>query len=160
MSGMVERGGAPVGYLSDLGPVEAGAVLYLRLWNDGDDARSEVWNNFARHLGTTEGRHALGAFEDLCDLCARHCRRPLMRHHVTCKCLGADESCFATFIGYASEGRREDALLLAMTLVRPDMAPILAALAEDFGLALRRMTSRTAAGTPRKAGPNINRTLH
>ena len=54
----------------------------------------------------------------------------------------------------------EDALLLAMTLVRPDMAPILAGLAEDFGLALRRMTSRTAAGTPRKAGPNINRTLH
>nr|WP_167647661.1 hypothetical protein [Mameliella alba] len=160
MSGMVERGSAPVGYLSELGPVEASAVLYLRLWNDGDAARTEVWSDFARHLGSTEGRHALGAFEELCALCARHCRRPLMRHHVTCKCLGADESCFATFIGYASEGQREDALLLAMTLVRPDIAPILAALAEDFGLALRRMTSRPPAGTPRKAGPNAPRTLH
>ncbi|WP_305971091.1 MULTISPECIES: hypothetical protein [unclassified Mameliella] len=160
MSGMVERGGAPVGYLSELGPVEAGAVLYLRLWNDGDASRSEVWNDFARHLGAAEGRQALGAFEELCALCARHCRRPLMRHHVTCKCLGADESCFATFIGYASEGQREDALLLAMTLVRPDMAPILAGLAEDFGLALRRMTCRTPAGTSRKAGPNTPRTLH
>lgn len=158
MSGMVQRGGAPVGHLSDLGPVETGAVLYLRLWNDGAAARAEVWNDFARHLGSEQGRQALGAFESLCDLCVRHGRRPLMRHHVTCKCLGADESCFATLIGYASEGAREDAQLLAMTLVRPDMAGMLAGLAEDFGLALRRMT----AMAPRRTAPTHphNKTLH
>ena len=31
------RGGAPVGYITDLGPIEAGVVLYLRLWRDGPD---------------------------------------------------------------------------------------------------------------------------
>ena len=140
MNAMVpHRGGAPVGYVTELGPVEAGAVFYLRLWCDGPDAQAQVWNDFATALGPEGGRKALKAFECLCELCVRHGRRPLMRHHVTCKCLGADESCFANFIGYASEGEREDALLIATTLVRPDMAPSLVGLAQDFGLALRRM---------------------
>ena len=133
------RGGAPVGYVTELGPVEAGAVLYLRLWCDGPDARAQVRDDFATALGTERGRKALKAFEYLCDMCVRHGRRPLMRHNVTCKCLGADESCFANFIGYATEGEREDALLIATTIVRPDMAPPLVGLAQDFGLALRHM---------------------
>ncbi len=138
------RGGVPVGQITDLAPIEAEAVLYLRLWCDSLGTKQQVWTDFARVLGVDEGRRALESFESLCDLCARHGRRPLMRHQVTCKCLGADESCFATLIGYASEGAREDALLIAMTLVRPDMAGVLAGLAEEVGLALRRMTLRTA----------------
>lgn len=137
-----KRGGAPVGYVGDLGPVEAGAVLYLRLWCEGPDAQTQVWNDFATALGPQNGKQVLTSFESLCDLCMRHGRRPLMRHHVACKCLGADESCFANFIGYASEGAREDALLMAMMIVRPDMAGPLVGLAEDFGLALRRMSLR------------------
>lgn len=133
------RGGAPVGYITELEPIEAGAVLYLRLWCDGPDSQAQVWNDFAVALGPKNGRKALKSFERLCDLCVRHGRRPLMRHHVTCKCLGADESCFANFVGYASEGEREDALLIATTIVRPDMAPSLVGLAQEFGLALRRM---------------------
>ncbi|MEM9433059.1 MAG: hypothetical protein AAGA12_03995 [Pseudomonadota bacterium] len=133
------RGGAPVGYVTELGPVEAGAVLYLRLWCDGPDAQAQVWSDFATALGPEKGRKALKSFETLCDLCMRHGRRPLMRHHVNCKCLGGDESCFANFVGYASEGEREDALLIATTIVRPDMAPALVGAAQDFGLALRRM---------------------
>ena len=137
------RGGAPVGYVSELAPVEAGAVMYLRLWSDGPEAQSQVWNDFSRMLGHQHGRAALKSFESLCDLCVRHGRRPLMRHHVTCKCLGADESCFANFIGYASDGEREDALLIATTIVRPNVAPALVGLAQEFGLALRRMVVRT-----------------
>ncbi|MEO3416642.1 hypothetical protein AAFO92_18485 [Roseovarius sp. CAU 1744] len=133
------RGGAPVGHLSELGPVEAGAIFYLRLWSDGRDAQSLVWNDFATALGPENGRKALKSFEALCTLCARHGRRPLMRHSLTCKCVGADESCFANFIGYASEGAREDAMLMATNLVRPDMAPVIVGLAEDFGIALKRM---------------------
>ncbi|KMW59781.1 hypothetical protein AIOL_004765 [Candidatus Rhodobacter oscarellae] len=133
------RGGAPVGYVAELGPVEAGAVLYLRLWCDGPEAQTQVWNDFVTALGHERGRSALKSFETLCDLCVQHGRRPLMRHHVTCKCFGADESCFANFVGYASEGEREDALLIATTIVRPDMAPALVGAAQDFGLALRRM---------------------
>lgn len=65
-----------------------------------------------------------------------------MRHHVNCKCLGADESCFANFIGYATDGEREDALLMAMTIVRPDIAPMAVEYAQRFGLALRQMTMK------------------
>ena len=148
------RGGAPVGYVSELGPVEAGAVLYLRLWCDGPDAKAQVWNDFATALGPKSGRKVLKAFETLCDLCVRHGRRPLMRHNVTCKCLGADESCFANFIGYASEGEREDALLIATTIVRPDMAPSLVGLAQEFGLALRQMAIKA------KQPINTTPTLH
>ncbi|WP_294609000.1 hypothetical protein [uncultured Roseovarius sp.] len=143
------RGSAPVGYITELGPVEAGAVLYLRLWCDGPDAQAQVWNDFATALGPENGRKALKSFELLCDLCVRYGRRPLMRHHVTCKCLGSDESCFATFVGYASEGEREDALLLATTIVRPDVAPSLVGFAQEFGLALRRMAIK-ADHSPRK----------
>ena len=50
--------------------------------------------------------------------------------------------CFANFIGCASEGAREDALMIAMTIVEPEKAHILAAFAEDFGLALRDITSK------------------
>ncbi|MCX7561432.1 hypothetical protein OS190_17850 [Sulfitobacter sp. F26204] len=148
------RGGAPVGYVTELGPVEAGAVLYLRLWCDGPDAQAQVWNDFATAFGPEHGRKVLKSFESLCDLCVRHGRRPLMRHHVTCKCLGADESCFANFVGYASEGEREDALLIATTIVRPDIAPSLVGLAQEFGLALRRMAVK--ADRPIKS----TRTLH
>jgi len=133
------RGGAPVGYVTEVGPVEAGAVLYLRLWCDGPDAQALVWNDFATALGAEGGRKALKSFECLCDMCVRQGRRPLMRHGVTCKCLGAEESCFANFIGYASEGEREDALPIATTIVRPDMAPSLVGLAQGFGVALKRM---------------------
>ncbi|WP_306113730.1 MULTISPECIES: hypothetical protein [unclassified Roseovarius] len=133
------RGGAPVGHISELGPVEAGAIFYLRLWSDGVEAKSQVWNDFATALGPEKGRKALTAFETLSGLCARYGRRPLMRHGVSCKCVGADESCFANFIGYASEGAREDAMLMATNLVRPDMAPVLVGLAEEFGFALKHM---------------------
>lgn len=133
------RGGAPVGYVTELGPIEAGAVHYLRLWCDGPSGKGYVWRDFSTALGPKAGQEALRNFETLLGLCIQHGRRTLMRHHVTCRCLGADESCFANFIGYASEGEREDALLIATTIVRPDMAPSLVALAQEFGLALRRM---------------------
>ena len=77
---------------------------------------------------------------------ARHGRRPMMRHAVKCKCIGADEACFANFIAVASEGNREDAMLIATLMVRPHLAAVITSLATDFGLALKQM--RLAA--PRK----------
>lgn len=134
-----QRGAAPVGHLSDLGAIEAAAVLYLRLWCDGSDAQAQVRRDFDIALGAPQGQAAAIAFQGLCDLCTRHARRPLMRHKLTCTCLGADESCFATFIAAAAEGAREDALMMACLIVRPDVAPLLADLAARFGMALMRM---------------------
>ncbi|MGJ8544941.1 MAG: hypothetical protein ACSHWZ_05815 [Sulfitobacter sp.] len=133
------RGGAPVGYVSELDSIEAASVIYLRLWCDGPDAQTQVWQDFSATLGEARGDTAYRTFGELCTLCTSHGRRPLMRHAVTCKCLGADESCFANFIASAADGAHEDALMLATLIVRPDVAPLITALATDFGLALKRM---------------------
>lgn len=138
------RGSTPVGILDELGGVEAASVRYLRLWQDGPRAKARVWSDFFECLGSEQGQHALQSFDELCGLCARHGRRPLMCHAVECACLGSDESCFANFIATASEGAREDAMLIATLLVRADMAPMVAALASEVGLALKRIHLRKA----------------
>jgi hypothetical protein len=140
MNAMVRpRGGAAIGVLEDLDPVEAAAVLYLRLWCDGAGAQLQVQRDFDRTLGAAHGETALGSLQQLCRLCAEHGRRPLMRHGVGCRCLGADEACFAHFVAAASEPDSEDAILIATLLVRPDLAPCLVDAARTLGLALRRM---------------------
>ncbi|MBM1558402.1 hypothetical protein JQV19_17985 [Sulfitobacter mediterraneus] len=133
------RGGAPVGFITELDSIEAASVIYLRLWYESPDAQAQIWKDFASGLGPDQGRKALKSFEDLCSLCARHGRRPLIRHSVQCKCLGADESCFANFIATAATGEREDAMLIATLLVRPDVAPLIASLAAEVGHAFMRM---------------------
>lgn len=137
---MIPRGGAPVGQLADLGPVEAGAVLCLRLWQAEGD----------RLAGTLDPA-ALAAFSSITRLWQDFGRRPMMRHGPACRCLGADEACFAQLVASAATGEREDAMLIACLMVRADAAPGLAALAEDFGLALRRALA---------AIPAAGRTLH
>ncbi|MEH6524285.1 hypothetical protein [Sulfitobacter sp.] len=133
------RGGAPVGFITELDSIEAASVIYLRLWSDGPDSRAQVHSDFSTALGVDQGHKAAKSFEQLYSLCAIHGRRPLMRHSIECKCLGADESCFANFIATAAEGEREDAMLIATLLVRVDMAPVVTSCAADFGLALKRM---------------------
>jgi hypothetical protein len=59
-----------------------------------------------------------------------------MRHGCACPCLGADEAAFARLVQTATEGEREDALMLACCMVRPDLAPGLVHLAQAAGLAL------------------------
>ncbi|WP_298933564.1 hypothetical protein [uncultured Ruegeria sp.] len=141
MSGSASRGGAAVGRLSDLSPVEAGAVMYLRLWSEGKSGRADAASDFDIALGRDHGRAVMLTLDRLCSLCADHGRRPLVRHGLACACLGADENCFAQMIAAASEGAREDAMMMASLIVRPDFAPALASLSEELGLALRRMTA-------------------
>ena len=157
MSDAQKRGGAPVGYLSELDAVEATAVLCLRSWSNNSEVRSQVLGEISNALGPTEGTRILQAFDDICSLCARYGRRPLMRHTPQCKCLGADEACFANFIGAASDGDQEDAMLIASMIVRADMAPSLAGLAETFGLALKRMA---LCARSRETGQPQTKMLH
>ncbi|WP_306456093.1 hypothetical protein [Octadecabacter ascidiaceicola] len=150
------RGGAAVGHLGELNAIEAGAVIYWRLWSTGIDGQRRTHADFSRVLGEKPGFEAVDALAQIFDLCVRHGRRPLMRHDLDCKCLGADESCIANFIGYASECKREDAALIASLIVKPDLCLPMAALAQTFGLALRRMA---LAELPRGA-PNIAAETH
>lgn len=149
----------PVGFVSELEPVEAGVVIYVRLFCAGADARRQAERDFATSLGPDHGAQALNSLRRICDLCAEYGRRPLMRHSISCKCLGADEACLANLVGAASAGDREDAMLFAALIVRPDMAPCLAGLAETLGLAMRRMA---AMADPVIRDPDANqpRVLH
>ncbi len=139
------RGGAPVGRLADLTPVEVGAVMYMRLWGESVQSRTAAARDLERALGRAQARRAMKTLDQICLLCARHGRRPLMRHELNCACMGADESWFAQMIYAASEGAHEDAAMMASLLVRPDLAVTLAGLSLQFGLALRQMTAAVQA---------------
>ncbi|WP_377190845.1 hypothetical protein [Ruegeria meonggei] len=153
MSNPSTRGGAAVGRLSDLSPLEAGAVMYLRLWGDGTNGRADAASDFEIALGADCGRAAMLTLDRLCSLCANYGRRPLIRHGLGCSCLGADENCFAQMIASASEGAREDAMMMASLIVRPDFAPALAALSEEMGMLLRRMTASVPLPTTEHKPP-------
>jgi hypothetical protein len=142
---VIPRGGAAVGLLDELGAVEAGAVLCLRLVGGAADASER--QAFDAETGPYGGREAMSAIGSLCELCHLYGRRPLMRHHLTCKCLGGDEACIAQVVSAALAGDRDDAMLMATLLVRADLAPSLVSLAERAGVALSRL-----AATPVSAG--------
>ena len=134
MSGVL-AGGAPVGRVETLQPLEGLSVRALRRWCDG--GAEALAEDLGWALGEDHGGRAAKAFDALCRHCLASCRRPLMRHGGGCPCLGADEAAFAQLVQTATEGEREDALMLACCMVRPDLAPSLVHLAQMAGLALR-----------------------
>lgn len=157
------RGAATVGRLADLDPVEVGAVLYMRLCWDNPDALAALTRDFVPLLGPASGEVAARGFHQLSLLCQSHARRPLCPHGLTCACLGGDEACFARLVSSAAEGAREEALMMALLLVRADFAPMVTGLAQDAGLALRRMGLRAGADTvasPTPAARKAGTTLH
>ena len=50
--------------------------------------------------------------------------------------------CFANFVMTAATGERDDAMLIATLLVRPDVAPVVTSVATEVGLALCQMSLR------------------
>lgn len=136
-----QRGGVTVGHLDHVGPVENAVVMLLRLWGEDGHKRAALRRSLSHMLGTENGPYVFDRFAELCFLCAQYGRRPLIRHAPDCRCLGADESCMAHFIATAGQGQREDAMMMATLILRPDMAPAAAGLAEQIGIALAQMTA-------------------
>lgn len=151
------RGGAAVGVLSDLTPIEATAVRHLRQWFDSPETRLDMRDGLNSLLGPELAETALETFGQICMLCVQHGRRPLIRHGMQCACLGADENCFANMIGAAADGRIDDTMLFASLIVRPSMARELLPLASEFGYLLRQMTT---AMPPPVAHHPVSTTLH
>lgn len=156
-AGAHNRGGTPVGAVRDLEPAGALAVLYLRLWADGERGRNEIAKAVARGLGEREAEAALRAFETLFELCRHYGRRRIAHHQVSCGCLGSDEACFANFVLTAAEGDHEDAMWMATLIVRADAAPMLVGQAGEVGLWLRRLALRIR---PDPEPPQEPKTLH
>ncbi len=136
----IHRGGAPVGYISELNQLEQNAILFLRYWsqcaNADHDLQNKFWSNITYDLGLTKTRQAIDAFDEIFNLCVKYSRRPLMKHDLECKCIGGDESCFANIIGFAQDGELEDALLLASNLVSPKFASYLVSSARKFAISV------------------------
>lgn len=136
----MSRGCAPIGFVDELPDLEARAVLLMRLWCDSSRTQAAVREDFLTGLGALDGARAARDFGALIDVLQATARRPVMRHKLSCKCLGADESAFANLVGAGAEGAREDAFLIAVHMVPPCAAPLAADLAQHVGLALKRMT--------------------
>jgi hypothetical protein len=133
-------GGMTVGLMAELDAIEAAAVMCLRLWPGSGP--------LAGPSAGGVGHEVLAAVAALCRHAVDHARRPILRHDPACPCLGADEACFARMISAATAGDREDAMLIAVLMVRADAAPGLAALAEDAGQRLRRIVREMARRDP------------
>lgn len=108
------RGGAPVGVLSELPPVELAAILYLRYWFSGN--QEQVWRDFSTTFGRADAAVAMASFEDLMRAVQNNTRRPLMRHSPECECFGGDECAFAHFIAAATHGDEHAAMTFALHL--------------------------------------------
>lgn len=146
------RGGTPVGTLDNLPSSEARLIRMFRGWCDGADSQAAIWHDLAAALGPGAARSALASLEHLLRLFAEGGRRPLMRHHGACRCVGSDEAVFARLVALAAGGEREEAMLLASHLLRADLLPAAVALAQTLGLHLVRMDLRQAPPRARPAG--------
>ncbi|APG46233.1 hypothetical protein [Phaeobacter porticola] len=139
------RGGATVGLLTELPALEANVVRHLRHWFGGDETRIALLHELQTSLGPVIGRQAYENFGRLCNFCVTEGRRPLVRHGMTCTCLGADENCFANLVAAAARGEYEDASLLASLIVQPRQAQRAAILAARIGMVLDQLSAQQAS---------------
>lgn len=135
----LRRQAAAVATLDSLPPEQVLLVLALRQWAGSPDDQAVLWTCLSRQMGPDAARHLRRGLDQLMSLLADQGRRRLVRHDTECPCVGADEAVFANFVATAAHGDREDALLMAMLLVRADLAPLAASLAQTVGLQLLRL---------------------
>lgn len=108
------RGGAPVGVLAELPPVELAAIRYLRLWFSGKQDR--IWRDFHNQLSNRSAKKAMVSFTGLMDAVQFYARRPLLRHDDQCDCFGGDECAFAHFVAASCSGNSHDAMTFGLHL--------------------------------------------
>lgn len=143
------RGGAPVGVLAELPPVELAAIHYLRLWFSGH--QEQVWRDFSNSFGRADAEIAMASFSDLMRSVQEHTRRPLMRHSPTCECFGGDECAFAQLVAAATSGDEHDAMTFALHLFQGVQARSALGDAAMCGHAFSSMANSKRAAQPRPA---------
>lgn len=136
------RGGAPVGVLSELPPIELAAILYLRHWFSGNHA--QVWRDFSNAFNRADAAVAMASFEDLMRSVQHHARRPIMRHGLACECFGGDECAFAQFVAAATSGDEHDAMTFGLHLFDGVRAKCALGAAAMCGNAFSSMASGSA----------------
>ncbi len=92
----------------------------LGLKQNTGDHWNFVWNEFARQLGSKDGRDALTGFAGLIKTIQCHARRRICHHQPCCAYLGADEVSLVCFVAACQSGERRLARSLAEWLVTGD----------------------------------------
>ena len=78
------RGGAPVGFLSELNDLEQNTIIFLRYWSQNssihDHLQNKFWSDLTKKLGLSKTSRAIDAFDEAFKLCIKYSRRPIMKH--------------------------------------------------------------------------------
>ena len=97
----------------------------------------------AAHRAATDGAPPppcrLGRdFAELHDIIVAHALAPIDIRALGAPAVSPDEACLARTLRAATDGEREEALMAAFALLRPDIAFLMVPLAQELGLNLRR----------------------
>ena len=87
---------------------------------------------FRFYLGKETANKTIGALQFLFTKLQNGGRRRLVSHDLNCKCVGADENCFAQLVTRSTYTDKNDAILIGILLTDADLAPELVCAAEDF----------------------------
>ena len=92
----------------------------------------EIHEEFRFYLGTEKANKTIGALQFLYNKLQNNGRRRLVSHDLNCKCVGADENCFAQLVTRSTYTDKKDSILIGLLLTDADLAPELVYAAEDF----------------------------
>ena len=126
------KGGSPVAIMSDLSWEEHLVIYYFRCCFEGSEAILEIHEEFRFYLGTEKANKTIGALQFLYNKLQNNGRRRLVSHDLNCKCVGADENCFAQLVTRSTYTDKKDSILIGLLLTDADLAPELVYAAEDF----------------------------
>ncbi|MDB2407774.1 hypothetical protein N9W17_04535 [Jannaschia sp.] len=133
-------GAATVADIRTLDGFQSLTIMMLRDWFDGPAGRTRVEQVFEGALGQGAGAAGLDAWDEMMTVLSNGVRRPVMRHSLTCQCVGADEAVIAQVIALAARGEREDAMLILSLLVSGERLLPAIQSAERAGRTLMRIT--------------------
>ena len=133
------KGGSPVAIMSDLSWEEHLVIYYFRCCFEGSEALLEIHEEFRFYLGTEKANKTIGALQFLYNKLQNNGRRRLVSHDLNCKCVGADENCFAQLVTRSTYTDKKDSILIGLLLTDADLAPELVYAAEDFAVGVRAL---------------------
>ena len=105
-------------------------------------------NKFSRYL-----------LSDYISLFATYYLRPIVRHHPTCKCVGADENVFAHILRLSSEGEENEVKILGSLLIKSNQLENLSKKAKVVAFLINEDLSG-ALNDPRKSQTAYKHQLH
>ena len=132
-------GAVPLAAIDAMQAWEANFVLNMRLWCDGPQGKMIVSKEFHRALPDGHAEASIQDFDSLISDICQLAHRPLVRHEVSCNCVGADECVVLHLVRMASAGQLADAALISSLLVGSAHAERIALLAGLVGEACRQL---------------------